>query len=179
MKWKKNSGKNEEFSWLIGVLSLSLFVFFYLSTLLKMDTKFVEYWQIFVCTGLVIGPIVTVIISVGNSAVVIGLWPAHFIWTYYCVAKYVFSCQCSCCMSSYSTEYGHTVIWYRSFCAVCVTFQKQETWMGFEDCVTGIIASSSDSLAHSSHYWKSYRWDRVRFSCSFDCNFWGYWREYH
>uniref|UniRef100_A0A0V0IKP0 Putative ovule protein n=1 Tax=Solanum chacoense TaxID=4108 RepID=A0A0V0IKP0_SOLCH len=37
--------------------------------------------------GLVIGPIVTVIISVGNSAIVIGLWPAHFIWTYYCVAK--------------------------------------------------------------------------------------------
>ncbi|XP_060188174.1 uncharacterized membrane protein At3g27390 [Lycium barbarum] len=37
--------------------------------------------------GLIIGPIVTVIISVGNSAVVIGLWPAHFIWTYYCVAK--------------------------------------------------------------------------------------------
>ncbi|PHT42793.1 hypothetical protein CQW23_16818, partial [Capsicum baccatum] len=37
--------------------------------------------------GLVIGPIVTVIIAVGNSAVVIGLWPAHFIWTYFCVAK--------------------------------------------------------------------------------------------
>lgn len=37
--------------------------------------------------GLLIGPIVTVLISVGNSAVVIGLWPAHFIWTYYCVAK--------------------------------------------------------------------------------------------
>ncbi|KAH0744767.1 hypothetical protein KY290_032760 [Solanum tuberosum] len=37
--------------------------------------------------GLVIGPIVTVLISVGNSAVVIGLWPAHLIWTYYCVAK--------------------------------------------------------------------------------------------
>uniref|UniRef100_M1BGU4 Transmembrane protein n=1 Tax=Solanum tuberosum TaxID=4113 RepID=M1BGU4_SOLTU len=37
--------------------------------------------------GLVIGPVVTVLISVGNSAVVIGLWPAHLIWTYYCVAK--------------------------------------------------------------------------------------------
>ncbi|XP_009621062.1 uncharacterized membrane protein At3g27390 [Nicotiana tomentosiformis] len=37
--------------------------------------------------GLIIGPIVTVIIAVGNSAVVIGLWPAHFIWTYYCVTK--------------------------------------------------------------------------------------------
>ncbi|XP_016487134.2 putative membrane protein At3g27390 isoform X1 [Nicotiana tabacum] len=37
--------------------------------------------------GLIIGPIVTIIIAVGNSAVVIGLWPAHFIWTYYCVTK--------------------------------------------------------------------------------------------
>ncbi|MCE5167664.1 hypothetical protein HAX54_015546, partial [Datura stramonium] len=46
---------------------------------------------IFVWTGLVIGPIVTAIISVGNSAVVIGLWPAHFIWTYYCVAKTLFA----------------------------------------------------------------------------------------
>ncbi|CAN4110125.1 unnamed protein product [Withania somnifera] len=43
--------------------------------------------SIFVWTGLIFGPIVTVIIAVGNSAVVIGLWPAHFIWTYYCVAK--------------------------------------------------------------------------------------------
>ncbi|GFP84902.1 uncharacterized membrane protein at3g27390 [Phtheirospermum japonicum] len=32
-------------------------------------------------------PVTLAIIMVGNSAVVIGLWPAHFIWTYYCVAK--------------------------------------------------------------------------------------------
>ncbi|XP_008777696.1 uncharacterized membrane protein At3g27390 isoform X2 [Phoenix dactylifera] len=35
----------------------------------------------------VIGPVVAVIILVGNSAVIIGLWPAHFIWTHYCVIK--------------------------------------------------------------------------------------------
>lgn len=40
-------------------------------------------------TGLIIGPIVGIIITVGNSSVVIGMWPAHFIWTYYCVMKYV------------------------------------------------------------------------------------------
>ncbi|OVA05111.1 hypothetical protein BVC80_8899g14 [Macleaya cordata] len=33
------------------------------------------------------GPISAIIIFTGNSAVVIGLWPAHFLWTYYCVAK--------------------------------------------------------------------------------------------
>ncbi|CAH9054781.1 unnamed protein product [Cuscuta epithymum] len=37
--------------------------------------------------GLVIGTILSGIIGVGNSAVVIGLWPAHFVWTYLCVAK--------------------------------------------------------------------------------------------
>ncbi|KAL3624633.1 hypothetical protein CASFOL_031301 [Castilleja foliolosa] len=37
--------------------------------------------------GLMICPITLAIVMVGNSAVVIGLWPAHCIWTYYCVAK--------------------------------------------------------------------------------------------
>ncbi|XP_020082943.1 uncharacterized membrane protein At3g27390 [Ananas comosus] len=35
----------------------------------------------------VIGPIVAAVIFFGNSAVIIGLWPAHFIWTYYCLIK--------------------------------------------------------------------------------------------
>nr|GMD35309.1 uncharacterized membrane protein At3g27390 isoform X2 [Ipomoea batatas] len=37
--------------------------------------------------GLIIGPIVLGVIVIGNSTVVVGLWPAHFIWTYYCVAR--------------------------------------------------------------------------------------------
>ncbi|XP_051115346.1 uncharacterized membrane protein At3g27390 [Andrographis paniculata] len=37
--------------------------------------------------GLIICPITVAIITFGNSGVVIGLWPAHFIWTYYCIAK--------------------------------------------------------------------------------------------
>ncbi|KAF8409789.1 hypothetical protein HHK36_005868 [Tetracentron sinense] len=35
----------------------------------------------------IIGPNVVVIIVIGNSAVILGLWPAHVLWTYYCVAK--------------------------------------------------------------------------------------------
>ncbi|XP_059661295.1 uncharacterized membrane protein At3g27390 [Cornus florida] len=35
----------------------------------------------------IICPVVGGIIVIGNSAVIIGLWPAHFFWTYYCVAK--------------------------------------------------------------------------------------------
>ncbi|KAL0320034.1 UNVERIFIED_CONTAM: putative membrane protein [Sesamum radiatum] len=36
---------------------------------------------------LIICPVALAIIAIGNSAVVVGLWPAHFLWTYYCVAK--------------------------------------------------------------------------------------------
>uniref|UniRef100_I1Q778 Uncharacterized protein n=1 Tax=Oryza glaberrima TaxID=4538 RepID=I1Q778_ORYGL len=38
-------------------------------------------------SAVLIGPIAAAIIFLGNSAVIIGLWPAHFIWTYYCVLK--------------------------------------------------------------------------------------------
>ncbi|KAL7185993.1 hypothetical protein ACSBR2_027862 [Camellia fascicularis] len=37
--------------------------------------------------GVIICPVVGIVIGFGNSAVIIGLWPAHFIWTCYCVAK--------------------------------------------------------------------------------------------
>ncbi|MCH90002.1 putative membrane protein, partial [Trifolium medium] len=37
--------------------------------------------------GALIGPIAFAILAVGNSAVIIGLWTAHVIWTYYCVAR--------------------------------------------------------------------------------------------
>ncbi|KAJ3699186.1 hypothetical protein LUZ61_002891 [Rhynchospora tenuis] len=35
----------------------------------------------------IIGPVAASVIFFGNSAVIIGLWPAHFLWTYYCVLK--------------------------------------------------------------------------------------------
>jgi len=37
--------------------------------------------------AVLIGPVAAGIVFFGNSAVIIGLWPAHFIWTYYCVLK--------------------------------------------------------------------------------------------
>ncbi|KAG0490409.1 hypothetical protein HPP92_007272 [Vanilla planifolia] len=40
-----------------------------------------------VCKGAIIGPVVALLVFVGNSAVIIGLWPAHFFWTYYCLVK--------------------------------------------------------------------------------------------
>ncbi|ESQ33248.1 hypothetical protein EUTSA_v10004271mg [Eutrema salsugineum] len=37
--------------------------------------------------ALIVGPISSAIILIGNSSVIIGLWPAHFVWTYYCLAR--------------------------------------------------------------------------------------------
>ncbi|XP_042488629.1 uncharacterized membrane protein At3g27390-like isoform X2 [Macadamia integrifolia] len=34
-----------------------------------------------------VGPFVFLLVSFGNSAVIIGLWPLHAIWTYYCIGK--------------------------------------------------------------------------------------------
>uniref|UniRef100_A0ACD5ZS72 Uncharacterized protein n=1 Tax=Avena sativa TaxID=4498 RepID=A0ACD5ZS72_AVESA len=37
--------------------------------------------------AILIGPAVAAIVFFGDSAVIVGLWPAHFFWTYYCVLK--------------------------------------------------------------------------------------------
>ncbi|KAH1214798.1 putative membrane protein [Glycine max] len=37
-----------------------------------------------------IGPIAFAIIVIGNSAIILGLWSAHAVWTYYCVARLYF-----------------------------------------------------------------------------------------
>ncbi|KAL1291884.1 hypothetical protein HN51_060379 [Arachis hypogaea] len=37
--------------------------------------------------GLLLCPFICLIMAVGNSALILGLWTAHCIWTYYCVAR--------------------------------------------------------------------------------------------
>lgn len=37
--------------------------------------------------ALVIGPVVLIVVFFGNLAVIVGLWPMHVIWTYYCITK--------------------------------------------------------------------------------------------
>lgn len=53
--------------------------------------SFLPFFFLLLVLGLVkaaiIGPVVVVIVVVGNTAVIIGLWLAHFFWTYFCVAK--------------------------------------------------------------------------------------------
>lgn len=43
---------------------------------------------LFFSAAAIVGPVTASIVFFGSSAVIIGLWPAHFIWTYYCVLKY-------------------------------------------------------------------------------------------
>ncbi|KAI7756604.1 hypothetical protein M8C21_032375, partial [Ambrosia artemisiifolia] len=35
--------------------------------------------------GIIFAPIICIIMTIGNSAVVIGLWPAHVVWSYFCI----------------------------------------------------------------------------------------------
>ncbi|XP_041007378.1 uncharacterized membrane protein At3g27390 [Juglans microcarpa x Juglans regia] len=37
--------------------------------------------------GIIFCPLVCLIMTIGNSAIVLGLWPAHSAWTYYCIAR--------------------------------------------------------------------------------------------
>ncbi|KAL6135854.1 hypothetical protein ACLB2K_068079 [Fragaria x ananassa] len=35
--------------------------------------------------GIVLCPLICLIIGIGNTAIILGLWPVHFVWTYYCI----------------------------------------------------------------------------------------------
>ncbi|OVA05178.1 hypothetical protein BVC80_8893g17 [Macleaya cordata] len=59
----------------------------YLWQLLVFVPVFMILFVIGIVKAVIIGPIVLLVIIFGNWAVVIGLWPLHVIWTYYCVAK--------------------------------------------------------------------------------------------
>ncbi|XP_078440772.1 putative membrane protein At3g27390 isoform X2 [Wolffia australiana] len=37
--------------------------------------------------GTLLCPLICTIMSIGNSAVILGLWPAHCLWTFYCIAR--------------------------------------------------------------------------------------------
>lgn len=37
--------------------------------------------------GIIFCPFVCLIMTVGNSAIILGLWPVHLLWTYYCILR--------------------------------------------------------------------------------------------
>ncbi|KAL5714410.1 hypothetical protein ACHQM5_016375 [Ranunculus cassubicifolius] len=52
---------------------------------------FLPFFFIILILGIIkaatFGPVATMVVFFGNSAVTLGLWPAHFLWTYYCVVR--------------------------------------------------------------------------------------------
>ncbi|KAI4347820.1 hypothetical protein L6164_008599 [Bauhinia variegata] len=52
---------------------------------------FIPFFLLLLILGIIkatlIGPFAVAIIVIGNSAVIIGLWSAHVVWTYYCVLR--------------------------------------------------------------------------------------------
>lgn len=40
--------------------------------------------------GIILCPIICLIMTIGNSAIILGLWPVHFLWTYYCFLRCFF-----------------------------------------------------------------------------------------
>ncbi|KAE8798542.1 putative membrane protein [Hordeum vulgare] len=65
---------NVPVGFLAKLWSLASFLPFFLLLLLLGSAK-----------ALLIGPVVVAIVFLGDSAVIVGLWPAHFVWTYCCV----------------------------------------------------------------------------------------------
>ncbi|VVA17850.1 PREDICTED: membrane [Prunus dulcis] len=37
--------------------------------------------------GILFCPLICLIMTIGNSAIILGLWPVHFLWTYYCMFR--------------------------------------------------------------------------------------------
>ncbi|KAL2320216.1 hypothetical protein Fmac_029185 [Flemingia macrophylla] len=37
--------------------------------------------------GILLFPLICLLITIGNSAIILGLWTAHVVWTYYCVVR--------------------------------------------------------------------------------------------
>jgi hypothetical protein len=43
---------------------------------------------LFVPPGVLLCPWVCLVMAIGLSALILGLWPMHLIWTYYCIIRY-------------------------------------------------------------------------------------------
>ncbi|KAI4350587.1 hypothetical protein L6164_005033 [Bauhinia variegata] len=48
---------------------------------------FLFFYALWKIQGVIFCPLICLITTIGNSAIIVGLWPVHFIWTYYCVLR--------------------------------------------------------------------------------------------
>ncbi|BAU01588.1 hypothetical protein VIGAN_11085300 [Vigna angularis var. angularis] len=48
---------------------------------------FIGLWLLGNIKGVILCPLICLIMTIGNSTIICGLWPIHCIWTYYCVVR--------------------------------------------------------------------------------------------
>lgn len=112
------------------------------------------------------------IILIGNSAVIAGLWLAHFVWTYYCVARYASLESISLVMyptTGFISPIPFLMV-YASLTSMALSFQKQEAWTCIKDSSAGITASAARPLACRWSCSKPFRWDWIWVFLSPSCN---------
>ncbi|KAL8199490.1 hypothetical protein R6Q57_013058 [Mikania cordata] len=51
----------------------------------KFNYAMIAITNISLILGIILAPIICIIMTFGNSAIVIGLWPAHVVWSYFCI----------------------------------------------------------------------------------------------
>ena len=53
-------------------------------------------------SGVLLCPWACLIMAIGISALILGLWPMHLIWTYYCIIRYM---SCSSIFGNFTLNY--------------------------------------------------------------------------
>ena len=94
---------------------------------------YIVFASVFLLTAAIIGPVVVGIILTGNSAVVVGLWPAHFPWTYFCVARFA-SIACTVKLAiivPFTFQEVENVVFCPYFCFFGLIILEQRGWDWF------------------------------------------------
>lgn len=85
----------------------------------------VVFLSFFLFTGIIFCPLICLIMTFGNSAIILGLWPVHCVWTYYSVFRWL--------LESYSLE---ILSWFCYYLSI--------TWLLYQaDRNNWVLSSSS------------------------------------
>lgn len=52
------------------------------------DMTYSRHFTLFGLPGVLLCPWACLIMAIGLSALILGLWPMHLIWSYYCIIRY-------------------------------------------------------------------------------------------
>jgi len=123
-----------------------------------------------ICTmisGVIFCPLICLIMTIGNSAIIYGLWPIQCIWTYYCVVR------CLPWLPVSGIWFSHC---WRFVIVSCIDFLNSQIWK-IRTCTEVCCMHMSttlgvDFMAIGWHCWKCYRWSSLWIFCTNICYFW-------